>query len=123
MDSSSSKRLSELPGYDGHVEINADFQLLENSTAQSPEVMAEVCGVLIGYLRAGRSSLNKVTSVSVVFNALILYVCPTNTGYLLIQFSRAQKLSGVRRALDSILGEEGDPSTERGGGVGSPGAM
>lgn len=107
MDSSISNRLSELPGYDGHVEINTDFQLLENSTAQSPEVMAELCGVLIGYLRAGRSNSNKVLSVSVVFNAMLLFVRPTNTGYLLIQFSRNQKLTGVKRALDSILGEEG----------------
>lgn len=112
MDSSISKRLAELPGYDGHVEINADFQLVENSTAKSPELMAELCGVLIGYLKAGRSSSNKVLSVSVVFNALLLFVCPTNTGYLLIQFTRNQKLSGVRPALTSILREEGEHSTQ-----------
>ena len=108
MQSNLSDRLSPLGGYIGHVEISPDFQLLENSTALASEVVAEFCGVLISYLKAKRSSSNNVLSVSFVCSSFLYFTCPTrNNGYLLIQFSRSQKLSGVRSSLCSILGESG----------------
>lgn len=105
MHSNLTNRLSTLIGYVGHVEINTDFELLENSTSQDPETMAELCGVLIGYLKVRQSSSNKVLSVSVVCSSFVYLTRFTNHGYLLIQFSRSQKLEDVWCSLDSILAE------------------
>ena len=58
MHNSLSHRISALPGYAGHVHIDSNFQLLENSTDRSPEVMAELCGVLIGYLKARATAVD-----------------------------------------------------------------
>lgn len=96
-------RLSTLGGYVGHVEVNSDFELIENSTTHESEKVAELCGVLIGYLKVRQNSSNKVLSVSVVCNSFVYLTRPTNHGYLLIQFSKDQKLTGVWHSLDSLL--------------------
>lgn len=103
MHPSLTSRLSILGGYVGHAEVNADFELLENSTTHESEAMAELCGVLIGYLKVRQSSSNKVLSISVVCSSFVYLTRPTNHGYLLIQFSKDQKLTGVWPSLDSIL--------------------
>jgi hypothetical protein len=103
MQSDLTNRLSTLGGYVGHVAVNADFELLENSTTHESETMAELCGVLIGYLKVRQSSSNKVLSISVVCSSFVYMTRATENGYLLIQFSKDQKLKGVWSSLDSIL--------------------
>ncbi len=98
-------QLAALSGYVGHAEINADFELLGNSTTQDSGTMAELCGVLIGYLKVRQSSSNKVLSVSVVCRSFVYLTCATAYGYLLIQFSRNAKLAGTWPSLDSIVAE------------------
>jgi hypothetical protein len=93
MHQSISNQLTALAGYAGHVEISPDFQLLENTTPQSSEVMAEVCGVLIGYLKAQVSTSNRVLSISVVFKTFIFFIRSTKSGYILLRFEKNQKLS------------------------------
>ena len=95
--------LSALAGYAGHVEISADFQLLENTTAQPPEVMAELCGVLIGYLNVRASSKDQILSFSVVTETFVFFTCPTRDGYLLVQFVKNKKLSEASESVFSIL--------------------
>jgi hypothetical protein len=103
MHSNLTDRLSTLGGYVGHVEINSDFELLVNSTTHKSETVAELCGVLIGYLKVRQNSSNKVLSVSVVCNSFVYLTRPTNDGYLLVQFSKDQKLTGVWPSLDSLF--------------------
>jgi hypothetical protein len=103
MHSNLTNRLSTLGGYVGHVEVNAEFELLENSTTHESETMAELCGVLIGYLKVRQSSSNKVLSISVVCSSFVYVTRSTDHGYLLVQFSKDHKLTGVWPALDSIL--------------------
>ena len=103
MHNSLSHRISALPGYAGHVHIDSNFQLLENSTDRSPEVMAELCGVLIGYLKARATAVDPVTSISIVYSNFLFITCHTNGGYLLLQFSRNEDLSNLRDSLSSII--------------------
>lgn len=105
MHHSLSHRISALPGYRGHVEIDSNFQLLENSTARSPEVMAELSGVLIGYLKARATAVDPVTSISIVYSKFLFVTCQTSGGYLLTQFSRNEDLSNVRNSLSSMIKE------------------
>ncbi|MGL4401973.1 MAG: hypothetical protein ACRCXD_19095 [Luteolibacter sp.] len=67
--------------------------------------MAELCGVLIGYLKVRQASSNKVLSVSVVCSSFVHLMTSTNQGFLLLQFERNQQLSEVWSSLDEILTE------------------
>lgn len=98
-------RLSSLSGYVGCVEISGEFELLGNSTTRDSETMAELCGVLIGYLKVRQASSNKVLSVSVVCSSFVHLMTQTNRGFLLIQFARDQQLGSVWSSLDGILAE------------------
>lgn len=104
MNASVLSQISELTGYLGHAEVSDDFQLLNNSIDQPPEVVAEVCGVIIGYFKAQASSSDPVVSVSVVYDTCLYITYSTTDGYLLIKFSRNEDLTDVRASLSSILG-------------------
>jgi hypothetical protein len=98
-------RFTSLSGYIGCVEISTDFELLENSTTRDSETMAELCGVLIGYLKVRQASSNKVLSVSVVCSSFVHLMTSTSRGFLLLQFERDKQLNDVWSALDEILVE------------------
>lgn len=100
--------LSALDGYAGHVEISVDFQLTENTTTQSDEMMAELCGLLIGYLKARVSSVEQVSSISVVSNTSVFFTCASRDGYLLVQFLKNGDFSKIRDSVCSILSSKED---------------
>ena len=103
MSVSITSQLSNLKGYRGHAEISIDFQLLENLTTQTSEVIAEICGVLIGYLKVQATTMDPVISVSVVYDAHVFYIRQTTRGYLLVKFSRNEDLSDLSNSLSVII--------------------
>lgn len=102
MSASNTNQLKTLAGYIGHAEISSDFELIENSTTHAPEVIAELCGVIIGYLKAQAATSDPVLSISIVHDACVLLTCPTNRGYLLLQLARNGDFSNLRATLSSI---------------------
>jgi hypothetical protein len=104
MNASIFSQILNLTGYLGHAEVSDDYQLLNNSTDQTPEVIAEVCGVIIGYFKAQASSSDPVVAVSVVHETCLYITHSIADGYLLVKFARSEDLSKLRESLSFILG-------------------
>ena len=68
--------------------------------------MAELCGVLIGYLKVQAPAADPVFSISIVHDNYLLITRQIIEGYLLIQFSRNKDLSNLGDLLFSIIGEK-----------------
>lgn len=108
-----SSSLEELPGYTGHIEIDFEWNLNFNSTTHDHPTAARFSGALIGYLRTYDTTHNPIKSISMVCGDFVYFSHKVAEGYLILQLSRKESLSGVRRALYNLLGEVDCPVVDQ----------
>ncbi len=116
-----SQQLNLLKGYVGHIQIDLDMRLTENSTNYDLTTAMRLSGAFVGYLKQHESSSDPVRSLAVVCGQSVYFSRRMATGYLILQLARNQSLAGVRKAISEIFGEsshsisdtaEGNPQQE-----------